>query len=139
MDEDEQRHLATDEIALMREIIKWRKANGVRFFQWRPGVAFGAFTEWERWSRGIRIRMAYEHACGGLIIVDTYGPGGGHEARFQPTSVIQAADLLVAYGYLPARFSSAYRAGWEALGMAMTRPYGADGMRDVSGLSPAGR
>jgi hypothetical protein len=89
------------EIALMRAIVKWRKANGVEV----PGP------------------QSYRNHDGRLVTRTAYfGPAEiGVAPRYGVTiewhrvhSFTNAVDLLVALGYLPARFSSAYAAGWHA-------------------------
>jgi hypothetical protein len=92
------------EIALMREIVKWRKANGVDFWRARPPI--GRFIEW----------TSREHAVAHDIGDQQMGYGTPRDL-FQWVDVetlTQAVDLLVALGYLPARFSTAYRTGWDA-------------------------
>jgi hypothetical protein len=112
--------LTTEEIGLLREIARWRRANGVSFFQWRPGVGFGVFSEWKKYvNRDESVNVSYEPDRSGgeekrprLLVARNYYRD---ELQVLPVSTItEAVDVLVALGYLPARFSSAYRAGWEA-------------------------
>jgi hypothetical protein len=113
--------LTADEIGLLREISKWRRANGVTFFQWREGRGFGAMTEWKRWPsgwHGPQMNVTYEpnryegEAFPRIVATRDYKGAGFSELPV--SSVTQAVDVLVALGYLPVRFSSAYRAGWDA-------------------------
>lgn len=109
-DEDEVRTMTADEIGLMREIVKWRRNHGVTY--WRARNPIGRFCQWkddgDRWSR-----RSVGHDLG-----DPYVSAGAaysaHDIRVPVQSVTQAVDVLVALGYLPARFSSAYRAGWDS-------------------------
>lgn len=119
--------LTTDEIALLREVSRWRRNHKVSYFQWRPGKGFGVMTEWKLWTDdpeaalGRRqTNVAYEPDRAHRDdpqprIVVTRNYYGGEEFRELPTrSVAETIDMLAALGYLPQRFSSAYRAGWHA-------------------------
>lgn len=125
--------LTTDEIALLREVARWRRNHKVSYFQWRPGKGFGVMTEWKLWAddddanwsgRGPRGRrqanVTYEPDRSGADepqprVVVTKDYYGGENLRELPTcTVAETVDCLVALGYLPQRFSSAYRAGWHA-------------------------
>lgn len=108
--------MTVNEIALMREIVQWRKNNDVT--QWKASRNLGRFTQWTgpgrngkqvsvdfyRGDEGMRAAMSISHrqTSDDMEVGDTY-------------SMTQAVDVLVAVGYLPARFSSAYRAGWNAV------------------------
>jgi hypothetical protein len=106
------------DVHLLREIARWRRNHDVTYFQWRPGVGFGVFTEWYRYVNGNRRTVSYEPESdiGGaarlLATVDYYG--GRELQRLPVRTVTEAVDVLVALGFLPARFSSAYRSGWDA-------------------------
>jgi hypothetical protein len=104
------------DVHLLREIAKWRRAQGVNYFQWRPGVGFGVFTEWYRYMDGKRRTVSFEpgsmsSAARLLATVDYHGR---ELQRLPVTTVTEAVDVLVALGFLPARFSSAYQSGWAA-------------------------
>lgn len=109
----EVRRLTVEEIALLREVSRWRRNHGVNFFQWRPGVGFGAFTEWYRYDGRKRRTVSYEPKTG-AVLVDRDYYGGGALRELPVRTVTETIDCLVALGYLPPRFSSAYRAGWHA-------------------------
>jgi hypothetical protein len=114
MNEDEERvPLSEQDIALLREIARWRQANGVNYFQWRPGVGFGAFTEWYRREGKRRADVSYDPRSRTVTVTrDYYGDG---RLPVLPTgTVTETIDCLVALDYLPSRFSSAYRRGWDA-------------------------
>lgn len=114
--EDEVRRLTVNEIALLREIARWRRNHGVNFFQWRPSVGFGAFTEWYRYDDRKRRTVSYE-PDGARVLVD-HDYYGNSELRELPVrTVAEAVDCLVALGFLPRRFSSAYGQGWHAAGV----------------------
>lgn len=106
------------DVHLLREIAKWRRAHYVSFFQWRRtgGRNFGAFTEWNRYEGKRRINVSYEpggesrYPC--LSATSDYKRESVQELPVR--TVTEAVDVLVALGFLPARFSSAYRAGWDA-------------------------
>jgi hypothetical protein len=105
--EQGERRMTVGEIALMRQIIAWCKENGIRF---RKMPVFGT----RRWfdatqpltvRRSVWVDLETESISMQAGRVDA----PWHEAE----SVTQGVDVLVAYGYLPARFSSTYRAGYE--------------------------
>jgi hypothetical protein len=105
------------DVHLLREIAKWRRGHDVNYFQWRPGVGFGVFTEWYRYVGGKRNTVSYEPERSSswprlLATVDYYG---SQELKELPVATVtEAVDVLVALGFLPARFSSAYLRGWNA-------------------------
>jgi hypothetical protein len=105
------------DVHLLREIAQWRRAQGVSFFQWRrTGRNFGAFTEWNRREGKRRINVAYEPGSESryprLSVTSDYKRESVQELPVR--TVTEAVDVLVALGFLPARFSSAYRSGWDA-------------------------
>lgn len=114
-EDNETRRMTLDEIAVMREVVKWRKANGVEFFlnARKPFVAQG----WASWSchktingRLHKREVTWDRSQPEIGEVSDYH---AHSFRWHEVgSVQQAIDVLVVYGYLPSRFSSAYRAGW---------------------------
>jgi hypothetical protein len=92
------------EIALMREIVKWRRANG-----W---IYLHPAAPWVESESGRAVSLTED---GDIGITDDY-----HRAQYEwyrAHSVTEAVDLLAALGYLPARFSSAWWAGWNAAAM----------------------
>jgi hypothetical protein len=104
------------DVHLLREIAQWRRTHDVNYFQWRPGI--GGFIEWYRYVDRRRRTVSFEPESdiGGaarlLATVDYYG--SQELQRLPVTTVTEAVDVLVALGFLPARFSSAYRSGWDA-------------------------
>jgi hypothetical protein len=118
METEEKTSLTVEEIGLLREVARWRRAHGVDYFQWRRGVGFGRFTEWKAWETGldgreVRRHVAYDPAPTGIVSTnkDYYG---GETVDLPLATVAETVDMLVALGFLPARFSSAYRRGWDA-------------------------
>jgi hypothetical protein len=107
-DEDEPVRMTVEEIGLMREIVRWRRNHDidrvrVRKLGWDYWVRYGfnGKTREEVWPEFARGTMALT--------------GGPDDPRSVPVaSLTQAVDVLVACGFLPARFSSAYRQGWNA-------------------------
>lgn len=93
--------MTVEEIRLMRAIVRWRRANGVDLRAWRGC-----------WVLPDGSQISYETTDPAEVAHEPQGRGGLQWIRVR--SVTQAVDLLVALGYLPARFSSAYRAGWHA-------------------------
>lgn len=112
--EEGPRPLTVAEIQLMRALIAWRKEHEIEFVRRR---VYGAPYWVDAYRRTAPGRREVWNESG------SYGPGTftmvtdrphEHYLRTEATSLTQAVDVLVAFGYLPARFSSAYRAGWEA-------------------------
>jgi hypothetical protein len=103
---DETRRMTVGEITLMREIALWRRSHGVDFYRERR---IGRWVEWTDIANDRNV-----------VCENTGESGFSHGTRYyihdrvDVQSVTQAVDVLVALGYLPARFSSAYRAGWHA-------------------------
>ena len=90
------------EISLMREVVRWRRANGWLYH------SFAARWVESRTGRAV----SYDPRCSEVGLSADYHHGTYHWYCAQ--SVTQSIDVLTAFGYLPARFSSAYRAGWFA-------------------------
>lgn len=106
--EDETVRMTVPEIALMREIVKWRRANGVAY--WRARTPIGRFVSWKVWSQGEVVWDPSAHEDRHLGHDDR---NGSSYEWVRVANVTQAVDVLVALGYLPKRFSTAYRAGWD--------------------------
>lgn len=123
MDEIEKVNLLanTQSVHLLREIAKWRRANGVDY--WRARGILGRFTQWSEIGRdGKQVSIDFERGDEGWCAAMTIGRKrelGGLKIDDNWT-LVQAVDVIVAVGYLPPRFSSAYRAGWEARHHAQT-------------------
>jgi hypothetical protein len=119
------RRMTVDEIALMREIVRWRRNRWVD--QWKASRAFGRFVQWTaRGKNGKQVTVEFKAADDGAYAVMTIGTRedlGGIEID-NAYSFAQAIDALVAFGYLPSRFSSAYRAGWHAAQVWQIGEYG---------------
>ena len=101
--------MTVEEIRLMRAVVRWRREMGIEFIAsaalWREPVVGGH-------------AVSYDPPFGHLGI-------SHHGKAWQwitVASVTEAVDILVAKGFLPATFSSAYREGWEAA-MAAERDY----------------
>jgi hypothetical protein len=125
-DDEEPRKLTLPEIALMHEVVRWRRDNDVTFYLHAAGTGFAGaygFGEWQRRSDGKKALVAFERERPDSL---SFAFDSGYQAIGVET-VIQAVDILVAVGILPARFSSAYRAGWDARNEATD----ADGALDL--------
>lgn len=106
-DPDETVHMTPAEISLYREILRWCRNHGVTpiHFAWgrtwrRVGDLHTPVVAWERRSGDPAIGLC---TTGGQ-------PYQWHGAA----NLTRAVDILVAYGFLPPRFASAYGAGWHA-------------------------
>lgn len=114
-EENEVRRLTVDEIAVLREIVAWRKNHDIDF--WRAHGALGRFVQWSEVGRdGRQVSIDFLFGDDGMYAEMTVGRKrelGGLKVTDRWT-VAQGIDVLVSLGYLPPRFSSAYRAGWDA-------------------------
>lgn len=126
-DDEEARRLTPEEIGLLKQVFRWRRDNGKTFFL---SHSFGphGFLSWDepRNTDGVRRGVTFDREWPDRIGETT----SYHRQTFRWHEVAdarQAVDLLVAYGYLPARFSSAYRAGWDA---RSAHAYGGNGDPD---------
>lgn len=124
--------MAEQDIALMREIVKWRRANEVSFFLYRRGKGFGGahgFAQWDRagsrWRRRCGVAFERETPDTLTLTVDYHKRDW---QRVEVASFRQAVDILAAVELLPARFSSAYAKGWGARSTATD----ADGCLDLT-------
>lgn len=111
------------DVHLLREIAKWRRAAGIDL--WRSHGNLGRFTNWsEIGSDGHQVSIDFERSDEGWRATMTIGRRrelGGMKID-DTWTLTEAVDVLVAVGYLPARFSSAYRLGWDkANGFAQAR------------------
>jgi len=101
--------LTTDEIALLRSLVEWRRANGWELerddFTY---ISPDRKTEfWPGWGKELGDRM--------FIAYPQPDPGQPRERVIpQCFSLREAVDVLVAFGLLPPEFSSAFAAGQES-------------------------
>jgi hypothetical protein len=101
------RRMTADEMTLLIRLRRWLGNIGAIRTTWGDGMRLpdGRQLEW-------RTEMAPHWP--------RYAEIGVHPDRRSPLrwteveSVTQAVDIWVALGYLPVRFSSEYRAGWNA-------------------------
>lgn len=110
-DDENPVRLTTTEIGVMRQIIAWRKTAGVDFVR-RDILSTYWRTAYDPKARGydqVAIQVDEQRVMG----ISLRGRGLDF-TWYELASFTQAVDLLVAYGLLPARFSTAYRAGWDA-------------------------
>jgi hypothetical protein len=114
----ERRRLTTDEIALMRAIVMWRREPEYPPAPW-PRVDF--YERQYHTGMGDHGRSVWFRIPAVDDPADAYGVVDFANARFDPPrsvevhSLAEAVDVLVAFDFLPARFSSAYRKGWDRL------------------------
>jgi hypothetical protein len=105
------RRMTTDEIGLMREIIAWRKAHEIEFVRRRVMGTYwvDSFGRTGPKRRSVAIELSHDTTPVMGLCHEQYAS----HVWYAVDSFTQAVDVLVAYGYLPARFSSAYRTGWD--------------------------
>lgn len=111
--------MSTAERELLAAISRWNRTDPhtgatLKFWHrpWEPSF-------WPGWWRShdgrIEVCWAEDREPSNTIAVtwqeERYGPE--RVARFEVTSVHEAVDVLVAFGVLPARFSSAFAAGYR--------------------------
>lgn len=108
--------MTTDERRLLLSVFRWAYAEG-----------FELTTAYHRWTR----RGPIEHRWG-VSLEDPESPrlliwrGRTNGRDYWVASIAEAVDLLVTLGILPARFSTAYRAGWDAMGRYSVRAHYGD-------------
>jgi hypothetical protein len=104
--------LTVDEIALLREVARWRRSHGAKLI----------YNLTQRGPVGIE-KESSEAVTWLPSRIDAYGRSEIGWCEFydlmpwiwyRVRTVTQAVDVLAAIGFLPPRFSSAYRAGWDA-------------------------
>ncbi len=108
------------EIGLMREITLWRRRTDLGYYK-RSWKEHGRFipTEWDdtkrRYASGAEVVVEFQQGDDGIRAQVGYHRGDqrSFEHWIPVASVTEAVDILVALGFLPPRFSSAYRAGWR--------------------------
>lgn len=118
MPDNETRRMTTDEIALMREIVWWRRlVTGerpyVEYYQrrWHSG--------WRDESREIAFELPKVDDPEDAYAIVYYCTGQyASYTKFEARTLTEAVDVLCAFGYLPARFSTAYRMGYNACMLA---------------------
>jgi len=108
-DEDEAVRMTVAEIAVMREIVKWRKAEGVRLWRSRK---IGDFIDWRITRNGNITYVVLEEPTSRPELGYSRIGSSVADAWLTLGSFTEGVDLLVALGLLPARFSSAYAQGW---------------------------
>lgn len=99
----------------MRAIAAWRREMGIDY--WRARGNWGRFIQWSAPGRGgAQVSVDLERGDDGPYAEMTAGKrseSGGLIVGDDRT-LTEAVDVLVALGYLPSRFSSAYAEGWYA-------------------------
>lgn len=122
----DQRGLQPADVALMRAIVMWRREGshiGTPRAEFSTNRGWGGLLSWREGypvepknRRVVAVEIAFHgdeahprqlRLCVSRpkMIADTI--------TIEPRSLTEGVDLLVAFGFLPARFSSAYRAGWD--------------------------
>lgn len=96
----------TEPRRLLAEVSRWRKANG-----WSDSSR-GWINEQSVDDAAVAVKPDPDLA-NAFTVTWRKGNGGWHQPDlYMAVDVQQAVEMLVALGILPARFSSAYRAGW---------------------------
>jgi hypothetical protein len=106
VDTETEPRMTVEDIALMREIVRWRRGSGAErastHYVYRDSDH--AQVTWQTGARGAQPEIAFSR---------DFRPYEWHTVH----SFREAVDLIVALGYLPQRFSSAYREGYEMGGL----------------------
>lgn len=115
MVDDDKVTMTAQDIAVMRQIIAWRKANEIEFVKRRVyGAPYWVDTLGRTGPRRRSVTVEIDHYDFGPNPLGL-APSGRDLFTWIPASSFgQAVDVLVAYGYLPMQFSSVYREGWDA-------------------------
>jgi hypothetical protein len=111
MSDDEMVRMTVAEIGVMREIVKWRKTEGVTLWRSR---SLGHFIDWSVRRDGVKACVTVETPSTWPRLGWTHRGETIYDAWLELRNFTEGVDLLVALGFLPARFSSSYRAGWDA-------------------------
>ncbi len=106
--------LTTEEIALLHEIVKWRRTNG-----WRHERAKYADCRHDWIHDGNRAQVLVDVFERGDVETTVFRSDGALAHGGWPTSVREAVDVMCALSVLPARFSSAYWIGQGAAAVAV--------------------
>lgn len=86
---------------LLGAVLRWARADGVT-------------VSWHRWTRRGPIEQRWGVVHDGHEQKLTIWRGRDTGKDYWVTSIAEALDVLAALGIVPARFSTAYRAGWDA-------------------------
>jgi len=107
------------ERALLLQVSRWARAEGVRLdgaMRWTSPPPHRWGVDW--WGEN-------EPDDATPMVVWRKGTSTGKS--YWVASIAEAVDVLCALGILPARFSTSYRAGWDAMsGYAERAHYGAE-------------
>lgn len=151
---EQQRGLEPADVALMRAIVIWRREQGSfgdSRVEFSTNRGWGGFLSWkETYPVPIRERreVAVEVAHRGSVDPEDYPrqlrlswsePKRGEmhlTCTMEPRDLTEGVDILVALKFLPARFSSAYRAGWDTAMQELEHPCGAG--RAFAAIIPRG-
>lgn len=101
--------MTLDEMAVLRELARWRRSKGHDYV-----VGHGLTPTYRLADGGAICWLGPKSQATCMKIGVTKDYGRIMLVWHRVESVAQALDMLVVLGYLPARFSTAYRAGWEA-------------------------
>lgn len=102
----DQARLTTDEIHLLREVARWCH---------HMGVSYDARNmEWTDPHGPSVYLLTRDTECDIPTALGVRRKADGERSWYDAESVAEAVDILVAIGFLPSRFSSCYRDGWEA-------------------------
>lgn len=113
METETKPRMSVAEVALMRAIVLYRRVGGpinprADFYRRRWHVIGGEWLD-----VAYDIQATDDPEDGYAIVLYSRGRYASYE-KAEVRTVTQAVDLLVTFGYLPQRFSSAYAAGWHA-------------------------
>lgn len=107
---DEVKTMTVAEIGVMREIVRWRRTQGYRC----EVVSSRVLGHWVEWEEAYNRRsVTVDRSVPEQFAVREVGRFA-YNQWYAAKNFTEAVDMLVALGYLPARFSTAYRAGWDA-------------------------
>lgn len=108
--ENESARLTVDEIGVMREIIAWCKESNVYETYCARWEAVSEIAYRPHSTRGRAVDFNQKYDNGASVAF-----AGEYSHTWKPLparTFTEAVDMLVALGFLPPRFSSAYQAGW---------------------------
>lgn len=103
------------ERTLLLALFRWARDHGVINVGWRRAPVWRYRF---RFGGASRVVVSHQRGFRGIAVA---GAGVTHD-DYRCQTIGQAVDILAALGIVPARFSTAYRAGWDAAGRVLDAP-----------------
>jgi hypothetical protein len=95
------------ERSLLLALFRWAWGQGVLNVGWAKNPI------WRRVHTGPTVALDRRHAADSIQVQRPGDPRGTRLDDYPVRTVAEAVDILAALNVIPARFSTAYRAGWD--------------------------